>query len=383
MSNDRKEIGFADTIPVSDIPDPRPSWRDSGEEQLIGQVLGGRYEILMLMGRGAFGRVYKAQHVELGKSVAIKVLHSRYGNDPELAGRLRREARAASRIGHPGIVDVIDLGQTPGGQWYIAMEYLEGKDLGQILEEWGKNPQLPIPQAAGVVLQACQALAAAHREGIVHRDLKPENMFIIRNGVGEMVKIVDFGLAKHTFDQDKGLTQDGAFLGTPAYMAPEQVRGEQADQRADIFALGAILYELLAGRIPHQGRSAAEVMAAKCRAKPRLVSDLRPDVPVGLVRLLDETMAINPEDRVQTMEEFEQRLVRAMQTRPSSSRPTKSRKTKRTGRRKRPGDEVKPRHVFLAMILLAGIAWAYGKCMPGMQIHGQEPDPIPAVETSR
>ena len=220
---------------------------------VIGTLVGGRYRIRRLSGEGGMGRVYEAEHIEIGKRVALKILHPGYSQTPDLVERLRREARAASRIGHPNVVDVTDSGTTEDGSFFFVMEYLEGRELGDVVfDEKG----LDVRRAIGIAVQICRALRAAHAAGVIHRDLKPENVLLVsRDGQQDFVKVLDFGIAKNLTDGDdaagagprRKLTNPGVAMGTPEYMAPEQAAGRPADARSDIYALGGVLYEMLVG----------------------------------------------------------------------------------------------------------------------------------------
>jgi serine/threonine protein kinase len=247
------------------------------------------------------GRVYEAEHVEIGRRVAIKVLHAAYSRHTDVVARFRSEARAATRIGHPHIIDVFDSGTTVDGQVYFVMEFLAGRDVADLINSEGP---LPFPRAIGIGREICQALAAAHRAGIVHRDMKPENVFLIeRDGRKDFVKVLDFGIAK-TMESisERRLTSPGMAMGTPEYMAPEQAAGGASDQRVDVYAVGAILYEMLTGRAPHEGSSLMEVLSKKATEPPMPISRLRPDVPPELERLVLRALAISPDERPQTMD---------------------------------------------------------------------------------
>ena len=235
-----------------------------------GQILEGKYRIVRELGRGGMGVVHEALHVTLGRRIAVKTLLAEAGQDPDLAARFEREARAASAIGHPHIVDVFDLGRTPEGLLFMAMELLDGRPLAALLEE---TPSLPISLALDLASQMLSGLAAAHRNGIVHRDLKPENIFILNTqDRPSFVKIVDFGISKILVHagaraaragQGSG-TAVGTILGTPLYMSPEQILGQVAriDHRSDIYSAGVVLYEMLCGRTPFEGESHAKIFAS-------------------------------------------------------------------------------------------------------------------------
>jgi serine/threonine-protein kinase len=221
------------------------------KEKLEGTVLAERYAVASQLGSGGMGAVYLAQHVDLQKQVAIKVLHGEYAGKSELVQRFLQEAQAASRIRHENVIDITDFGKTPSGLAFFVMEYLEGKDLAGALGE-GRFPWL---RTEWIFMQVCDALRAAHNKGIVHRDLKPANIFLLERGGPDYVKLLDFGIAKLTDAQETGekLTRTGTLFGTPQYMSPEQAAGRGVDTRTDIYAMGCILYEMITGRVPYEG----------------------------------------------------------------------------------------------------------------------------------
>ncbi len=279
----------------------------------VGSEVDGRYKITELIGEGGMGKVYLAEHVEIGKRVAIKVLHPSYSRMPDLVERFRREARAASKIGHPNIVDVTDSGATPDGSVYFVMEYLEGVELGSIIEREGA---LDVARALRITGQICRALAAAHREGIIHRDLKPENIFLItRGGEADVVKVLDFGIAKTTEAEaarERRLTSPGMAMGTPEYMAPEQAAGRPADARTDIYSLGAIMYEMVTGVPPYQGDNFMEILTKKATQDPPPPTTIRPELPAQVSELVMAAMSRNPDGRPQTMESLEYELNKCL-----------------------------------------------------------------------
>jgi eukaryotic-like serine/threonine-protein kinase len=251
-------------------------------DPLIGSTLDGRYRLLRVIGEGGMGIVYEGEHVLIERRVAVKVLREDFCKRADVVERFRREAKSASRIGHPNIVDVLDFGETPGGASYFVMEMLHGEDLADVLARTGAlSPQ----RAALIVYQCCHALAAAHDKGIVHRDLKPENIFLIeREGAPDFVKIVDFGVAKMS-DQEisspRKLTRSGMIFGTPEYMSPEQAAGHPPDHRVDIYALGVTLYELLTGRVPFEGESFMSVLSKHSSKQVPALRDVNPRVKVS------------------------------------------------------------------------------------------------------
>ncbi|MES1204503.1 MAG: protein kinase [Pseudomonadota bacterium] len=281
---------------------------------VVGSLIGGRYRVHRLRGEGGMGRVYEAEHIEIGKRVAVKILHPGYSQTPDLVERLRREARAASRIGHPNVVDVTDSGTTDDGAFFFVMEYLEGRELGEIIfEEKG----LDLRRTIGITIQICRALQAAHKAGVIHRDLKPENVLLVeRDGQQDFVKVLDFGIAKNVTDQEddskenprRKLTNPGVAMGTPEYMAPEQAAGRVADARSDIYAVGGILYEMLAGRAAYEGSNFMEILHKKATERPAPITGFRRDIPPEIEDLVQRTMAKDPAQRPQTMEDLEREL---------------------------------------------------------------------------
>ncbi len=286
-------------------PDPGHPAPSDDEDQRVGTTIAARYFVRRLCGEGAMGRVYEGHHIEIGRRVAIKVLHSSFRNTPDVVERFRREARAASRIGHPNIVDVTDSGTTPDGAFFFVMEYLDGVDLEQLLAREGP---LPIERALLIAAQVCRALIAAHAAGIIHRDLKPANVMLVRHRDDEdFVKVLDFGISKHS-DLDKdargkevGLTRPDAAVGTPIYMAPEQVAGQPADGRTDVYAVGELLFEMLAGVPPCGGGDIIAVFNKKANEDPVPVRSLRPEVPARIESLLTRAMSRAPADRHPSM----------------------------------------------------------------------------------
>ena len=324
----------ADTAPLGrrGKPDvPQEGGRASEEgSRMVGALLAGRYQIKRLRGEGGMGRVYEAEHIEIGKRVAVKVLHPAYSRTPDLVERFRREARAASRIEHPNVVNVTDFGTTAEGSLFFVMEYIEGIELGLLIHREGP---LAINYALRITEQMCAALQAAHDAGVIHRDLKPENILLVGpanatrtpNGHGaqpgaesvaaapDLVKVLDFGIAKSDEIDDsprvgKRLTRPGVAMGTPEYMAPEQAAGFPADPRSDIYAVGSILYEMLTGLPPYDGENVMEILHKKANEPPCPILELRPDVPAPVVALVDRAMARDPGQRPQSMAELARQI---------------------------------------------------------------------------
>jgi serine/threonine-protein kinase len=254
------------------------------------------------------GEVYEARHVIVGRRFAIKFLHSGVASGNDASARFLREAQAAGALDNEHIAAVVDFDRADDGAPYLVMEYLQGESLATTLRREGV---LPVQRALGILLQACAGLAAAHEAGIVHRDLKPDNLFLVeRPDAGELLKIVDFGVAKLVSGEPKALdTQSGAVLGTPLYMAPEQARGEKTvDFRVDIHALGVIAYELLSGERPHPGDGYNAILAHILTRPPRPLRELRPELPDGLLRVIERAMAFEPSLRHESVAELSRAL---------------------------------------------------------------------------
>jgi len=240
---------------LSEGEQPRP---DTVADPLVGRVIADRYRIVELLGRGGMGVVYKVEHIHIGKLMAMKLLHGELARDRNTVRRFQREAEAASRLSHPNTVQVFDFGRSEG-LMYLVMEYLEGRDLGELVREEG---HLDFERVARIGAQVCASVAEAHDNGVVHRDLKPENVMIIQTADGrEIAKVLDFGLAKlrdHTGSMS--VTRAGAIVGTPYYMSPEQIRGEQVDARGDVYAIGAMLYKAATGVPPYVAKTPMGVL---------------------------------------------------------------------------------------------------------------------------
>jgi serine/threonine protein kinase/tetratricopeptide (TPR) repeat protein len=300
----------------------------SADDPLIGRTLPGGYLILEIVGVGGMGRVYRAEQTNLGRTVAVKIIHPHLVGEENTAARFITEARAASRLNHPNSVGIIDFGNTPDGQLYLVMEFLRGRDLARVTHEDGA---LPFRRIVDVLRQTLAALAEAHNESIIHRDLKPENIILepVRSG-GDFVKVVDFGLAKMRAEtQQPGITSPGIVCGTPEYMSPEQARGDPLDARSDLYSVGVILYQLVSGRLPFEAESPTQVVLAHLTQLPKDPREIAPErlIPQALVDVTLKALEKNPVDRFQDADGFAAELSRALtlaEDRASGGPPTRA-----------------------------------------------------------
>ena len=251
----------------------------------------GRYEILEEIGRGAMGVVFKTRDPLIGRAVALKTITTGVAESADLLERFYREARAAGGLQHPNIVTIYEMGES-GGTPFIAMEYLEGESLEKII---ARKAALPLAMKVGYVAQTCRALEFAHRRGVVHRDIKPANIMVTADG---MIKVVDFGIARLA---DTSKTQTGALLGTLAYMSPEQLRGERADARCDVWALGVVFYELIAYQRPFTGENHAALLLSILQKDPRPIRQVAPDCPIAVERVVSRALLKDDKARYFTM----------------------------------------------------------------------------------
>jgi serine/threonine protein kinase len=299
-----------------------PSRADTARAYPVGAVLGS-YRLLQQIGAGGMGRVFVAEHVRLGRRVALKVLRSEFSGNLEAVKRFFAEARSVNCISHENIIEVSDFVESHDGPSFYIMELLHGQDLRGVQEQEGI---LSTDRILRIGVQICSGLGAAHAAGIVHRDLKPDNIFLIeRNGQRDFVKLLDFGVAKLNANFDETATfrsTVGMVVGTPDYMAPEQALGHPVDRRADIYATGVILYEMVAGRRPFIAGSAREVMVQHLTATPARPSRLNPagKIPEELEELILACLAKEPGNRPQDIREVEQRLRNILADSPEQRR---------------------------------------------------------------
>jgi eukaryotic-like serine/threonine-protein kinase len=264
-------------------------------------VSGGRYRLEGLLGHGGMATVYLAHDAELGRPVAIKILAESLAGDAAFRKRLLREARLAARLSHPNVVSVYDVGETEDRRPYIVMECVEGVTLADLLRERGR---LPADEAVDLATQACRGLAHAHAAGLIHRDVKPQNLLLHRDGT---LKVADFGIARAA--ETTALTQVGTVLGTAAYLSPEQAAGEEVTSATDIYALGAVLYELLTGRPPYTADSLADLAAKQAEGAIAPVTELAPEVPRGVEDAVMRSLARNAAYRPQSPDELARELA--------------------------------------------------------------------------
>ena len=292
-------------------------------DPLIGTILADSYRIIRVLGKGSVGRVYLGEQLTTGWQSAIKILRPEYTNHTEIVQRFRREGRAISRLEHPNIVRLERTGHTPDGQVFLVMEYIRGPSLRQLQRT---VKPLPLDRALDILHQICEGVGYAHAEGIVHRDLKPENVLLIpRKGrvTRDLVKLLDFGMAKILGGEESAVvTREGQVFGTPAYMSPEQCMGRDVDERADVYAVGVLAYELIAGRVPFWSKKHVELMLKQTQQTPRDPAKVRKDrkLPKALCQDVLRCLRKRPKKRFQTLVEFAERITEHLARERRSSR---------------------------------------------------------------
>jgi serine/threonine-protein kinase len=281
-------------------------------DEYIGKTLAKKYRVEALIGEGGMGKVYKARQLALEKAVVLKVLRQSLLSDERTVARFQREAKAASRLNHPNSIGILDFGQAEDGALFIAMEFIPGQDLHQILSrEW----PLPESRVVRIVSQVLSALSDAHGAGVIHRDLKPENIMVEqRRNEPDFVKVLDFGIAKITDtngDDGPALTRAGFVCGTPEYMSPEQARGSQLDHRSDLYAVGVILYQLMTGVLPFESDSAVGFATKHLTEEPLPPSKRRPEARISpaMEKLILRALSKDPNDRPSNAEAFKSELL--------------------------------------------------------------------------
>ena len=298
----------------------------SMKTDLVGQILADRYRVVRLIGEGGMGQVYEAQHVNINKRFALKLLRPEIVSNGEAVARFRQEAWSASSIGHENIIEIEDFATLPSGAVYLAMEFLDGISLAERMRQ---EPALSFGESLDIILQVISGLAAAHDKSIVHRDMKPENIFLSMKHGRPLAKILDFGIAKVSgAEGNRSLTRTGTIFGTPHYMSPEQALGKPLDHRADIYSVGVIMYELFTGKVPFEAESFMGILTKHITTQPTPPRQIAPerDIPVEVEAVILRALAKEAEDRYQSMAELALELAaiaselapEVLQPRPSS-----------------------------------------------------------------
>ena len=269
------------------------------EDPLLGKTIRGKYRVVKKLGAGGMGAVYLAEQLSIGRRVALKVLQREFAMNDEFIKRFHQEARLVGSLNHRHVITIYDFDQADDGSLFIAMEYVEGRNLKSIIHE---GP-LKLSRALRFAVQIAEGLSAAHRAGVIHRDIKPENIMILQ-GLEE-VRVMDFGISRlrdtETLDR---LTRPGMIMGTPAYMAPEQIEGHEVDEKSDIYAFGVVLYEMLTGETPFKAPTPTALLMKHIKELPVPLRQLRADVPGGVEHLVMQTLEKQPERRQSAMEEI-------------------------------------------------------------------------------
>ncbi|MDW8411388.1 MAG: serine/threonine-protein kinase [Acidobacteriota bacterium] len=277
-----------------------------GGDPIIGELIDGKYLVEARVARGGTATVYRAKHVQLEIPVALKVMHPHLTVDKIAVERFRREAMAGMQIRHPNAIGVLDFAVTASGVVYVVTEFLSGVTLRDRISE---GYEFTVVEANEIMQQVCAAVAVAHKRGIIHRDLKPDNIFLHEDNFQQVVKVLDFGIAKiHEQQRTAKLTRQGFVLGTPHYMSPEQCHGREVDARSDIYSLGVVLYELLTGSVPFQGNSYSAIVVKKMREQPRPVYELRPDIPPLVNAVVMHALSKDPNERPESVQMFAREL---------------------------------------------------------------------------
>jgi serine/threonine-protein kinase len=279
-------------------------------DPFIGRVIENRFEIVSLLGRGGMALVYKAQHKQVDLTVAIKILHYSFSSSAINIERFKREAKTVNSLFHPNIITMYSCGILESGEPYLVFDCLPGQSLAERLQSSGR---LEADKGVAIFLQVCQGLGYAHEHGVLHRDLKPANIMLVQGEDGaEVVKILDFGIAKilpNSGQEAQQLTQVGEVFGSPLYMSPEQCQGDELDHRSDIYAMGCLMYEALAGQLPLLGKNVLATMAKHVSEMPPRFENVGVEVPPRLEQIVFKALQKKPDERFQSMKELEEALL--------------------------------------------------------------------------
>ena len=311
MSNRGRDDVDDRELPPTVASTPEPV--STSDADLVGRVLGGRYRIVSKLGEGAMGAVYLGEHMKIGRRDAIKVLRPGLATDPDTIARFVRGTRNVAMIRHPNICTIYDYSDLAGDTQFVAMEYVAGRTLRELLDD---EPRLPVEVAVHIARQAADALHAAHEVGIVHRDLKPANIMVVANRAASYdVKVVDFDIAKGSSDgEGEEVTRMGFVVGTPEYMSPEQLIGDRLDGRSDVYSLGLVLFRMLTGALPFVAEDTQDLMVKRLTEQPMKLLDLLPDAgfPAGLEAAIHQALQRKPADRQASAAEFGREISAAI-----------------------------------------------------------------------
>jgi serine/threonine protein kinase len=327
---------------------------------LVGSVIAERYHVLKKLGEGAMGQVYLAEHVKMKRQSAVKVMNPALVHDADAIGRFNREAANASRIDHPNVAAIYDFGETTDGLVYLAMQYIEGETLTNVVRGGGA---LPPSRAADIIRQAAEGLHAAHGLGIVHRDLKPDNIMLAKDRDGhDLVKVVDFGIAKAAGVDSQKVTRTGTVVGTPDYMSPEQLAGDPLDGRTDEYSLAIVAFNLLTGSLPFPGATTQTSMIMRLTEKPKSLLEMKPDIawPAEVQAVMDKALERDANLRYESTRDFGRALYAAiekMPLRPSSTRGTLVVDAEPRVRTKELANPPRVRWTKLVLVIVANLAF--------------------------
>lgn len=305
-------------------PDTPPLGSDPLDE-IVEKNLGDKYEVEQLLGRGGMGAVYRVRHKALGKVFAVKVLNPQLMKDAASLKRFEQEASAASKLTHANLAAVYDYGKGDAGAPFIVMDYLDGKSLDDVIKTEGYLDQ---PRALDLLIQAAEAISHAHMKGLIHRDIKPANLIVTNHNGAELLKLVDFGIAKvvsHENAPTQNLTQTGEIFGSPMYMSPEQCQGMRLDARSDIYSFGCVMYEALMGSPPFRGDNPIQTILKHINATPDSFEQRRPDLNLlpGFDAIVMRCLEKDPDMRYQTMDQLREDLVALHDGRPLKAKPSR------------------------------------------------------------